>query len=196
MMTLEVKFKKIHPDAQLPVRKHGNRELNNYECDMLITENEKFLQAKPEQYAAGYRIGYPYELDSNGIPNSKIIGTGDTGYDLFSVVDQTIPMGRSCIADTGIEVAYISPGYWFAVAPRSGLGFKHGIQPHLGTIDNTYRGNLGIKLYNFSNENYEIKKGDRIAQIVFYPIIDPTITWSDEKIETVRNESGFGSSGK
>ena len=194
-MTLEIKFKKIHPDAQLPMRKHGNRVLNQYELNTLDTENEKFLQERPEQYAAGYRVGYPIEI-VDGAPSGNIIGTGDTGYDLFSVVDIDIPAKGSAIVDTGIEVAYISPGYWFAIAPRSGLGFKHGIQPHPGIIDNGYQGNLGVKLYNFSDADYNIKKGDRIAQLVFYPVIEPQISWSDESFKTERGSSGFGSSGK
>jgi len=195
-MTLEIKFKKVHPDAQLPVRKHGNRELSEYETEILNAENEKFLQEKPEAYAAGYRIGYPHAVGDDGIPTDKIIGTGDTGYDIFSVVDIDILAKGSAIVDTGIEVAYISPGYWFAIAPRSGLGFKHGIQPHLGTVDNGYQGNLGVKLYNFSHANYSIKKGDRIAQLVFYPVIEPRISWSDELFKTERGSSGFGSTGK
>ena len=195
-MKVEIKFKKIHPDAQLPMRKHGNRTISDYEQKIMTEENARFSQERPEQYAAGYRVGYPVDRDENGVPTDKLIGTGDTGYDLFSVNDHIVPAGGSTVVDTGIEVAYISPGYWFAIAPRSGLGFKHGIQPHLGTIDNPYRGNLGTKLYNFSDEDYTIKKGDRIAQIVFYPVVEPQIEWSDEKVETARNENGFGSSGK
>lgn len=195
-MQIEVKFKKIHADAQLPTRKHGNRELVSYEIDWLTKENERFEQERPEQFAAGYRIGYPQEVSETGEITNNIIGTGDTGYDIFAVEDKIIPARGSAVVDTGVEVAYISPGFWFAILPRSGLGFKHGLQPHLGVIDNPFRGGLGVKLYNFSDITYEVKRGDRIAQIIFYPIIEPTINWSDEKIETNRGENGFGSSGK
>lgn len=190
-MQIEILFLKKHPDAQLPQKKHGNREICEYEKLAIEKENERFSQENPQAYASGYRVGFPFAQDGSGI-----LGTGDTGYDIFSVEDTIIPAKGSKVVDTGIEVAYISPGYWFNIAPRSGLGFKHGIQPHLGTIDNPYRGNLGIKLYNFSDVDYPVAKGDRIAQIVIYPVIEATISWSDKKIETERNENGFGSSGK
>lgn len=195
-MQIEVKFKKIHADAQLPTRKHGNRELVSYETDWLTKENERFEQERPEQYAAGYRIGYPQEVSENGEVTTNIIGTGDTGYDIFAVEDKVIPARGSAVVDTGIEVAYISPGFWFKIEARSGLGFKYSVAPHPGIVDNPYRGNLGIKLYNYSDVPYEVKKGDRIAQMVFYPIVEPHIGWLGEKVDTERNEKGFGSSGK
>jgi dUTP pyrophosphatase len=195
-MYIEIKFKKIHPDAQLPARKHGNRGVNEYEQQMLDQENKRFAQERPDLYAAGGRVGYPVAMGPNGERSDLILGTGDTGYDIFAVEDKVIPANSSAVVDTGIEVAYVTPGYWFAIMPRSGLGFKYGLQPHLGTIDNPFRGGLGVKLYNFSDILYEVKKGDRIAQIIFYPIIEPVISWSDEKIETARGENGFGSSGK
>lgn len=195
-MQIEVKFKKIHADAQLPTRKHGNRELVSYETDWLTKENERFEQERPEQYAAGYRIGYPQEVSENGEVTTNIIGTGDTGYDIFAVGDKVIPARGSAVVDTGIEVAYISPGFWFKIEARSGLGFKYSVAPHPGIVDNPYRGNLGIKLYNYSDVPYEVKKGDRIAQMVFYPIVEPHIGWLGEKVDTERNEKGFGSSGK
>lgn len=195
-MQIEVKFKKIHADAQLPTRKHGNRELVSYEIDWLTKENERFEQERPEQFAAGYRIGYPQEISETGEVTNNIIGTGDTGYDIFAVEDKTIPARGSAVVDTGVEVAYISPGFWFKIEARSGLGFKYSVAPHPGIVDNPYRGNLGTKLYNYSDVPYEVKKGDRIAQMVFYPIIEPQIGWLDEKVNTERNENGFGSSGK
>ncbi len=195
-MQIEVKFKKIHADAQLPTRKHGNRELVSYETNWLTKENERFEQERPEQYAAGYRIGYPQEISETGEITNNIIGTGDTGYDIFAVEDKVIPARGSAVVDTGIEVAYISPGFWFKIEARSGLGFKYSVAPHPGIVDNPYRGNLGIKLYNYSDVPYEVKKGDRIAQMVFYPIVEPHIGWLGEKVDTERNEKGFGSSGK
>lgn len=135
-MQLEVKFKKTHKDAQIPTRKHGNRELNSYELDMLIKENERFEQERPEQYAAGYRIGLSYGYDKNGKITNLIAGTGDTGYDIFSIEDKEIPVNGSAIVDTGIELAYISPGYWFKIEARSGLGFRYGVAPHPGIVDN------------------------------------------------------------
>ena len=136
-------------------------------------------------------------------------GTSDSGYDLYAVEDTLIPRSDSApsvqgfpsevrighaVVPVGIEVAYIQPGYWFKIEGRSGLGFKHGIQPHFGIIDNQYRGDLGVKLYNLSDMDYVVKSGDKIAQMVFYPLVEAEMSFTDEKHETSRGEKGFGSS--
>ena len=126
--------------------------------------------------------------------NNGEIGTGDSGYDLVAVEDTSI--SRHGIVPVGLTLAYIQPGYWFRIEPRSGLGFKHHIQPHLGVIDNGYRGDLGVKLYNFGFDQYNVKKGDRIAQFVVYPLLHPQCEWADEIVESDRGASGLGSSGK
>jgi dUTP pyrophosphatase len=122
------------------------------------------------------------------------IGTGDSGYDLTAVED--VQISRCGFVPVGLTLAYIEKGFWFRIEPRSGLGFKHDIQPHLGIIDNGYRGDLGVKLYNFGNEPYFVKKGDRIAQFVVYPLIQPQCDWADEIVQSDRGADGLGSSGK
>lgn len=120
---------------------------------------------------------------------------GDTGYDLTSVESAWIPPGTSRVVEVGLTLADITPGYWFRIEPRSGLGFKNSIQPHLGVIDNGYRGDLGVKLYNFhETKDLQVKAGDKIAQIVVYPLIQPECEWSEEVTETDRGDRGFGSS--
>ena len=129
------------------------------------------------------------------VANNKDSGTGDTGYDLTAVNDQHIQPGRSAVVSVGLTLAYITPGYWFKIEPRSGLGFKSSIQPHLGVIDNGYRGDLGVKLYNFHEKtSVSIKKGDKIAQLVVYTLIQPVFSFADEVTETARGDKGFGSS--
>jgi len=128
--------------------------------------------------------------------NNTEAGVGDSGYDLTAVEDVTIPAKGSAVVSVGLTLAYIKPGWWFRIEPRSGLGFKHSIQPHLGVIDNGYRGDLGVKLYNFGDKDYEVRAADRIAQFVVYPLIQPVCEWADEVEETDRGASGFGSSGK
>ena len=125
--------------------------------------------------------------------NNSEIGTGDSGYDLVAVEDTSI--SRSGIVPVGLTLAYIEEGFWFRIEPRSGLGFKHHLQPQLGVIDNGYRGDLGVKLYNFGHDPYSVKKGDRIAQFVVYPLIHPQCEWVDEITDSKRGDKGFGSSG-
>lgn len=126
--------------------------------------------------------------------NNKETGTGDSGYDLTSIEQITIESKRSAVVNVGLTLADLTPGYWLRIEPRSGLGFKHGIQPHLGVIDNGYRGDLGVKLYNFSDHDHLINKGDRIAQLVMYPLLQPQVSFTDEVTETSRGDKGFGSS--
>jgi dUTP pyrophosphatase len=128
--------------------------------------------------------------------NNKETGTGDTGFDLVAV-ERTMLMQRgSAVVPVGLTLADIPPGYWIRIEPRSGLGFKHNIQPHLGVIDNGYRGDLAVKLYNFSDNGYLVEKGDKIAQLVVYPLLQPTFEFTDEATETKRGAHGFGSSDK
>ena len=127
--------------------------------------------------------------------NHKDNLTGDTGYDVFGVNEVIVPKRGSVIAPVGLKLASITPGFWFRVEPRSGLGFKSNIQPHLGVIDNQYRGDLSIKLYNFGDEDVVLAKGVAVAQLIIYKIINADMSWTDKVDKTERGEKGFGSSG-
>ena len=119
----------------------------------------------------------------------------DTGLDVTSVVDVTIPAKGSAVVDVGLKFSFIEPGYWVKIEGRSGLGFKHGIMPHPGIIDEGYRGDAGVKLYNLTDKDYEVKAGDRIAQFVVYT--NHTVNVSQGTVvQSDRGDKGFGSSGK
>lgn len=122
--------------------------------------------------------------------------TGDTGYDIYGVEEATILPMESKVVPVGLEVAYITPGYWFKISAKSGLGFKHDLFPHPGIIDNGYRGDCGIKIYNFGKSPYTFDKGDKIAQLVIYELHHAEMSWADEKIESKRGTKGYGSTGK
>lgn len=126
--------------------------------------------------------------------NNKETGTGDSGFDLTAVEDVVIKSRGSAVVPVGLTLADITPGYWIRIEPRSGLGFKHNIQPHLGVIDNGYRGDLGVKLYNFGDIDYAVKIGDKIAQLVVYPLLQPVFEFVDDVTTTNRGDNGFGSS--
>jgi dUTP pyrophosphatase len=119
----------------------------------------------------------------------------DAGWDLFSVEEKTIPANGKGVVDVGLRLAHLEPGYWIRVASRSGLSFKSGILAHPGVIDNGYRGSLGVLLYNHSNEDYTVSKGDRVAQLVAHFNVDLNVEWGDIQ-DTTRGDKGFGSSGK
>jgi len=120
----------------------------------------------------------------------------DSGYDLTSVEEMTIPAKGSAVVPVGLTLGYLEPGWWFRIEPRSGLGFKKSIQPHLGIIDNGYRGDLGVKLYNFSGSDWVLPTGSKVAQLVLYPHITADIEWADEVTGADRGDAGFGSTDK
>ena len=119
----------------------------------------------------------------------------DTGYDVYSIEDVIIPARSSNVVGVGLKFASIPEGYWVKVESRSGLGFKHGIMAHPGIIDCGYRGDAGIKLYNLTDIDYQVKTGDRIAQFAVYMNFSMPIEWGTIE-ESARGEKGFGSSGK
>lgn len=144
-----VNFKKNHPDAILPTRKHG-----------------------------GFN------------------GTGDSGYDLFSVEDVVVPAKSTVKVNVGLIVADMSPNIWMRLESRSGLYFKHGIEIFNGIIDQNFRGVLGCALTNHSDVDYQVLKGDKIAQYVLYPLIEADTKFVEEVSDTERGAKGFGSSGR
>tara|TARA_R110000744_G_scaffold87056_5_gene170126 strand:- start:555 stop:986 length:432 start_codon:yes stop_codon:yes gene_type:complete len=119
----------------------------------------------------------------------------DTGFDVTSIQNRVIPARGSAVVDVGLKFAFIDHGFWIKVEGRSGLGFKYGIIPHPGIIDQGYRGDAGIKLYNFTDEDYKVHAGERIAQFVVYKNYGIEVS-EGEIMESKRGEKGFGSSGK
>jgi len=120
----------------------------------------------------------------------------DTGFDIYSVETIAIPARGSAVVDVGLMFAYITPGYWIKIEGRSGLGFKYGITPHPGIIDQGYRGTAGIKLYNNTDTEYIVKKGERIAQLIVYRNYSVEMSEAENVEESERGAKGFGSSGK
>ncbi len=120
---------------------------------------------------------------------------GDAGLDLHALVDVTVAPAERVLVPTGIALA-IPVGTVGLVWDRSGMAAKHGMKTMAGVLDHTYRGELKIVLLNTTGASYEIKKGDRIAQLLIQPIITTDVIEVAELEETVRGEGGFGSSGR
>jgi len=120
----------------------------------------------------------------------------DAGMDVRSVADIVIPAGGRALVPTGL-VAIIPPMYEIQVRPRSGLALKHGVTVlnTPGTIDSGYRGEIGVILANFGDKDFPVSKGDKVAQLVFAPVVQPEIEETDTIDETDRGAGGFGSTG-
>ncbi|MBO6493606.1 MAG: dUTP diphosphatase [Pelagibacteraceae bacterium] len=124
---------------------------------------------------------------------------GSSGMDLMANVEQTVKIlpGEKKIISTGIMVA-IPEQYEIQIRPRSGLAAKNGISVlnTPGTIDSDYRGEIKIILINLGKDIFEIKKNDRIAQMIVCPIIKVELEEVESLPETVRGKGGFGSTDK
>lgn len=121
---------------------------------------------------------------------------GDAGVDLASAEDLVLGEGERALVATGLAIA-IPAGYGGFVQPRSGLAAKHGITltNSPGLIDSNFRGEIKVILQNTGHVDFEIKVGDRIAQLVIMPVVAPEFDEVDELPESERGEGGFGSSG-
>jgi dUTP pyrophosphatase len=119
----------------------------------------------------------------------------DAGYDVFSAEEGIIPSKGFQAFHTGVRLA-VPFGWYYEIKGRSGLGFK-GVCPFIGTLDATYNGFIRILLFNLSDEDYQVNKGDRIAQVLFhrqYEMIPFLVNEFSEKYDK-RGRAGFGSSG-
>lgn len=121
---------------------------------------------------------------------------GDAGMDLSSAHDAVVPAGGRMLVKTGLAMA-LPPGYEAQVRPRSGLALKRGVTVlnSPGTIDAGYRGEIGVILFNSSNEEFSVAAGDRIAQLVIAPVTTAEAVFAETLDETERGENGFGSTG-
>jgi dUTP pyrophosphatase len=123
---------------------------------------------------------------------------GSSGADLKADIetDITIMPGETAIVPTGLFLQ-IPPGYEAQVRPRSGLAAKQGVTVlnTPGTIDADYRGEVKVILINLGKKDVRIQRGDRIAQIVFAPVVRAQFDPHREINETSRGEGGFGSTG-
>ena len=121
---------------------------------------------------------------------------GAAGMDVLAAEDITLAPGARHAVATGLAMA-IPPGFEVQVRPRSGLALKHGITvPNTpGTIDSDYRGELKVILINHGADPFEVRRGDRVAQLVLAPVTRASWLPVDELDETARGAGGFGSTG-
>jgi dUTP pyrophosphatase len=137
--------------------------------------------------------------NSDGLPLPHYQTEHSAGVDLYAAVEgeRVIAAGTWQLVPTGIAIA-IPEGHEGQVRPRSGLAFKHGIgmlnAP--GTIDADYRGEISVILFNFSDKPFIIRRGDRVAQLVFAKLEKAKFREVDTLSETARGAGGFGHTGR
>ena len=133
------------------------------------------------------------------IPLPYYATPGSAAMDLHACLDGavTIPAGERRVIPTGLAIALPSADYVALVFARSGLGIKHGVAPAncVGVIDSDYRGELLVGLQNSGASDFTIQPGDRIAQLMVVPVVQPRLRLVDELDETGRGAGGFGSTG-
>ena len=132
-----------------------------------------------------------------GLPIPDYASEHAAGLDVVAAEDLTLKPGTRHAVATGFAIA-IPEGFEVQVRPRSGLALKHGITclNTPGTIDSDYRGEVKVILANLGSEDFEVRRGERIAQLVPAPVLKARFVEVGELEETVRGGGGFGSTGR
>ena len=119
---------------------------------------------------------------------------GAAGYDLCAAQDCTIPAGGKGLVKTGLSISFPT-GLYARIAPRSGFALKRFIDVGAGVVDANYRGEVGVVLFNHGDQDFEVKMGDRIAQLILEKIDTPPVQEVQDLDNTVRGSGGFSSTG-
>lgn len=139
------------------------------------------------------RIGTEYPLPAYATP-------GSAGLDLRALLDAPLELkpGETFLIPTGIAIHIGDANLCATILPRSGLGHKHGIVLGnlVGLIDSDYQGQLMVSTWNRGTETFVIQPGDRIAQLVFMPVVQADFSLVLDFAQSERGEGGFGHSGK
>ena len=120
---------------------------------------------------------------------------GDSGMDVYATDSKTNPPYTNIRMPLNLA-CNIPTGYELQVRPRSGLAAKHGVVCVFGTVDMGFRGDIGVTLFNHTNTEVRIEKGDRVAQLVLAPVVHAHIVETDTLDNTERGTDGFGSTGR
>jgi len=135
------------------------------------------------------------------IPEPTYATAGSAAMDLRACIDASITLkpGGCELVKTGLAINMMDPGLVAVVASRSGLALKHQVfvlnAP--GIVDADYHGEIGVILANLGDEPYVVQQGERIAQLMFQPVVQVALHYVNQfSIETERGEGGFGSTGK
>jgi dUTP pyrophosphatase len=138
-----------------------------------------------------------FTKESRDIERPSQLHESDAGFDLKAIEDCVVKPGSTILVKTGIKMA-IPKGFFGMVCSRSGMALKNGVfvANAPGIVDSSYRGDVGVILYNSSKESFYIKNGDRVAQLVIVQQVDCYLLQRGDLGETERGSGGFGSSGR
>jgi len=132
------------------------------------------------------------------LPSPRYMTEKSSGMDLYAAVAEEILLnpGERRLIPTGISIS-VPEGYEAQVRPRSGLALRDGITVANtpGTIDADYRGEIGVILINHGENPFQVKRGDRVAQMVIVPVARAELEWVEDLDETPRSGGGFGHTG-
>ena len=138
---------------------------------------------------------------SRGMTAPEYATPGSAAVDLRAALEEnetvTLAPGEKAMIPTGIAISPETRDVVAVIAGRSGLGVKKGVtlSNSIGVIDSDYRGEISVGLINHGNEPFEIKRGDRIAQMMFLPVLTASFLVAESLDETERGAGGFGSTG-
>ena len=156
---------------------------------------------RPGKSGAGVRVGVVRLAHGRSLPLPAYQTKGAAGLDLLAALDVQTPMtlapGARALVPTGLIIE-LPPGYEAQVRPRSGLALNYGVTVlnSPGTIDCDYRGEVRVILANLGQAPFEIRRGERIAQLVVSPVTHAQLIEVIAVTETARGAGGFGSTGK
>jgi len=126
--------------------------------------------------------------------------SGSAGLDLRACLDEAISIkpGETVLIPTGLAIYIGDPSLAAVILPRSGLGHKHGIVLGnlVGLIDSDYQGPLMVSCWNRGHTEFTVNVGERIAQMVFVPVVQVAFETVDEFVQSSRGEGGFGHTGR
>eukprot|EP00197_Chlamydomonas_leiostraca_P007086 CAMPEP_0202862356 /NCGR_PEP_ID=MMETSP1391-20130828/3433_1 /ASSEMBLY_ACC=CAM_ASM_000867 /TAXON_ID=1034604 /ORGANISM="Chlamydomonas leiostraca, Strain SAG 11-49" /LENGTH=166 /DNA_ID=CAMNT_0049541889 /DNA_START=366 /DNA_END=866 /DNA_ORIENTATION=+ len=161
--------------------------MGDCEARMVVSPKAKMARIEPEMSLKVKKLVEHAILPQRG-------SAGAAGYDLSSSQDAVVPARGKAMVDTGISIK-VPHGTYGRVAPRSGLTWKNSIDTGAGVIDEDYRGHVKVILFNHSDVDFQIKQGDRIAQLILERIVTPVVEEVAELDDTERGAGGFGSTG-
>ncbi|MGC1063310.1 dUTP diphosphatase [Pantoea agglomerans] len=126
--------------------------------------------------------------------------SGSAGLDLRACIDDVLDIapGTTTLVPTGLAIHIADPDLAAVILPRSGLGHKHGIVLGnlVGLIDSDYQGQLMVSVWNRGQESFSLQPGDRMAQLVFVPVVQAEFNLVEDFDASLRGEGGFGHSGR